>query len=666
MRIRYKLILAIGVPLLILLTLMVVSDYFALRTRAEEETSKRLSEAAFRYAAVFDGRFRELGAVARLTAAVIEADGDPASIDLYRLLAANVESDPLIFGACVAFVPGAIDGAKFEPTFAKPETLKPAAGEPRREASNLFAPYVFRGEPGSKPGLYWMDIAKRYDYTLPEHAWFADPAKTGKGGWGEPYVDDGAGGVAMVTCSYPITINGKLIGVATVDVELESLRMSALAQMPAEMDVWIISRAGVALLTPTNRFSPSETLEAMSKELGRADFDALVKRIREGAPGTSTLYYPPADQRFLVFNAKIPASGWTLVGSLPENLVMAPVHSLLMQRAAVGLVTIAVILGVVLGMGIWIVSPIRRLADAVRGLSVGMLERDNNPLQEVTNNSRHDEVGDLSRAFQSMLGELHTQVAQLKNETRAREAVESELRLARAIQVSLLPTQFVDRADVRLHAISVPAKFVGGDFFDYLFLPSGELAFVIADVSGKGVPAAMFMAVTRTILRDLLSRGEEPGEVLTKANALLMDANPESMFVTVFLGRYDPATGKLLYANAGHPPPLAVSRGGVVRELAGGGGTVLGVLEGQAFTNAAGRLEAGERLVAYTDGVSEAKSPAGPMFMTERLEELCRSLGERTPEAVCKQIFDTVDEFQAGRLHDDVTVLVLERAAGVA
>jgi sigma-B regulation protein RsbU (phosphoserine phosphatase) len=695
-RIRYKLILAIGTPLLALLLLMAVFDFFVLSKRAKEATRERLAALAQRYAAEFDGRLRGLAALAKSTAGIVELDDDPATIDYFALLRANVLTDPLAFGSAVALKVDAVPGLAGAPRRPRggdllQDSAQPGGGVDGQTIEGLFGPYVFRGG-GTDGRLRWLDLAARYDFTQPRWAWFAEPARTGEAGWTEPYLDEGGGNVPMVTFSAPIrravpagarvageagaggAAEVRFAGVATVDVSLDALREEVLRQTPPGIDLWVVSRSGRVILAPNAEDQLRESLSDLSAAFNSPEFDAFAKQVRSGEPGASTLFYPPDGRTYAVFTARVGSSGWTLVGAIDEAVVLRPLYLLLAQRAAVGLGVGAVILAVVLGMGVWIVSPIRRLAEAVRGLSVDMLGQGTGPLERVAAESPGDEVGDLSRAFGTMVAQLREQVRQLTDQTRAREAVESELRLARSIQASLLPTQFVDREDVRLHAVSVPAKFVGGDFFDYLFSSDGRLWVVVADVSGKGVPAAMFMAVTRTILRDLMTRGEGggPGEVMTRANQLLMDANHESMFVTCFVARIDPASGLIEYANAGHPPPLVVREDGSSQRLGTSTGTVLGVVEGQRYEQHAGTLPRGQRLVAYTDGVSEATTPATgtgarngrAMFGEDGLAALCDRLARGpalTPEEFCREVYRVVDEYQAGVLHDDVTVLVVER-----
>jgi sigma-B regulation protein RsbU (phosphoserine phosphatase) len=337
---------------------------------------------------------------------------------------------------------------------------------------------------------------------------------------------------------------------------------------------------------------------------------------------------------------------------------MWPVYAALWMRVAVMLAATMGVVGVALGMGVWIVRPVGRLSEAVSALSAGNLNA------RVTGIRARDEIGQLARAYNGMLERLQGHVDALRRETAARESVERELGVARAIQLSLLPREFPEPPGCRVFAMSSPARQVGGDFFDVFTSEGGLLTVVIADVSGKGVPAALFMAVTRTMIRDLAAtRAGSPAAMLMRANERLRQENTEGMFVTVFLAQYDPRTGALRYANAGHPHPYVVDSSGGVRTFGRSTGTVEGVLPDQEFEDREESLAPGEQLLAYTDGVTEARSTSGTFFGAGRLEGLLRAEGGRGPRGLCEATLDAVDAFQGNGRADDVTVMVLERLA---
>jgi len=239
--------------------------------------------------------------------------------------------------------------------------------------------------------------------------------------------------------------------------------------------------------------------------------------------------------------------------------------------------------------------------------------------------------------------------------------VESELRVARQIQTSLLPTNFPKDDAFDLYAINLSAKQVAGDFFDFFFLDDGTLVVIMADVSGKGVPAALYMAVARTVLRQVCYTHESLASAVTVANDLLDENNLGSMYVTLFIGWYDVSSGELRYVNAGHPPPYRIDPSGTITPFGEVSGTVLGLLPGREYNEGAERLAPGDRLVLFTDGVPEAEAENEEFYGDERFLGLLETGAGENVEDICELVTSAVSDYQAGRLHDDVTVMALER-----
>ena len=256
---------------------------------------------------------------------------------------------------------------------------------------------------------------------------------------------------------------------------------------------------------------------------------------------------------------------------------------------------------------------------------------------------------------------------------------------------------FEERDEFEVHSAESPARVVSGDYADHFPVSEKTLALVMADVSGKGTPAALLKGVTRSVLRNVSSCSASPGDTLARVNRILVEADLGSMFVTVFLGWYDIASGTLRYANAGHPlpylveaelgsmfvtvflgwydiasgmlryanaghpPPYLVEAGGRVRAFGDVTGPILGILDQVRYEESEERIGAGERLVLYTDGVTEARSPEGGFFGHSRLMRFLAKSGRSSAADLCNLLLKTVDEFQAGRRQDDATLLVLHR-----
>jgi serine phosphatase RsbU (regulator of sigma subunit)/pSer/pThr/pTyr-binding forkhead associated (FHA) protein len=258
---------------------------------------------------------------------------------------------------------------------------------------------------------------------------------------------------------------------------------------------------------------------------------------------------------------------------------------------------------------------------------------------------------------------IRIEQARLAEIEQAQKLRAKELEHAALIQRSMLPADsaaFPDRGDFELHASMVPAKEVGGDLFDYFLLDEDHLGFVVGDVSGKGVPAGLFMAVTRTLLRATAHNQKGPGECFTYMNNTLAEGNSSGMFVTIFYGVLNTHTGDLEFANAGHLLPYLFSAPGKVRKLPDKGGPMLGLFEGRQYTTMKTRIAPGEAILLYTDGVTEAVNESGAFFEEERLERYLADHAAGQVRTLVPDLQATVKEFAKGMPQaDDITVLAL-------
>jgi sigma-B regulation protein RsbU (phosphoserine phosphatase) len=238
-----------------------------------------------------------------------------------------------------------------------------------------------------------------------------------------------------------------------------------------------------------------------------------------------------------------------------------------------------------------------------------------------------------------------------------------ELEHAALIQRSMLPSQFPpfpERKDFALHAMMVPAREVGGDLFDFFLLDEEHLAFAVGDVSGKGAPAALFMAMSRTLLRVTAQLGQPPGKCFTYMNATLGEQNVSGMYITLFYAVLNTRTGELQFGNGGHNPPYVVSAEGAIRPLPQKSGPMLGVWEGFEYQTWTERLAPGESIVLYTDGVIEAVDRNGEFFSEQRLEQFLIASAPETPERLVRNLHAGVQDFAKGTPQaDDITVLTL-------
>ncbi len=243
-------------------------------------------------------------------------------------------------------------------------------------------------------------------------------------------------------------------------------------------------------------------------------------------------------------------------------------------------------------------------------------------------------------------------------------AVRSDLNVATRIQRSILPSRFPafpNRPEFQIFAQMVPAKEVGGDFYDFFFIDDDQLAVVIGDISGKGVPAALFMAVTRTFIRSTAIQRAEPGECLRRVNGMLIPDSDTSMFATVFYGVLNAKTGELRYSNGGHNPPYLVRCDGSVAQLGSTPGTLLGMLPNVEYGTATVAMHPGDLLFLYTDGVTEAMNGARELFEEPRLEQSLQGIQAVGITDVLQRIQGELERFcDSAPQSDDITMMALK------
>ena len=261
-----------------------------------------------------------------------------------------------------------------------------------------------------------------------------------------------------------------------------------------------------------------------------------------------------------------------------------------------------------------------------------------------------------------------THMAEWKDALLSRDklvALQNELDVASKIQQAILPASFPEGEGFEVYGNMVPARNVGGDFFDVINLENGKLGLAVADVSDKGVPAALFMMSSRTLLKGAAIGMGDPGAVLAEVNKMLNEDNETFMFVTVLYVVFDPKSGAMTYANGGHSNPLLVHTDGTSEELPLTGGIALGVMPGLEYKESSATMAPGETLVLYTDGVSEAMNSAGEEFGVDRLRQIFIDNPPTSAREANEAILEAVHHFADGYPQsDDVTCLVLQRVEG--
>jgi serine phosphatase RsbU (regulator of sigma subunit) len=272
-----------------------------------------------------------------------------------------------------------------------------------------------------------------------------------------------------------------------------------------------------------------------------------------------------------------------------------------------------------------------------------------------------NEVGRLADSFSEMSTEIDRYTKEIRQLTGEKERAEAELNLAARIQSSMLPTEFPVRPELTLFASMDPAKEVGGDFYDFFFIDEEHLGLVIADVSGKGVPAALFMMMSKILLKNHAMTGLSPAEVLNRTNLGICENNRNNMFVTVWFGVLDIATGHVTAANAGHEYPMIRKPGGCFEIMKDRHGFVLGALRRKRYTEYEFDIEPGGTLFVYTDGAAEATDRDNRLFGTERMLGALNLEPAASPEVLLTNMKSAIDGFVGeAPQFDDLTMLCIK------
>lgn len=382
--------------------------------------------------------------------------------------------------------------------------------------------------------------------------------------------------------------------------------------------------------------------------LGSSSFENLVEDFRSKKDSMRRSVGKGREISFVVYGPL--HNGWMLSITCPYHDVLRRSSQMHISLIIIGLIGLAVIFFSCRKAIQRMTRPVTELSEAALAMAKGDFKT---KLPEI---SSHDELMHLRDSFTYMQNSIATYIEELKTSTAANERMESELNVARNIQMGMLRTDFPPQ----FHAMLIPAKEVGGDLYDFA-LRGDQLYFAIGDVSGKGVPAALMMAITRSALRFVAGTGLPLNETLTRINNGVCDANSRDMFVTLFVGRINLKTRHLDYCNAGHNPLVVIPKNGEPYFLKAMPNIAVGLFADFPYVEESIDFDAETRIFAYTDGVTEAENGRDEFFGEDRLMEWCRQLSPATdPKTADESLLDTVRAFADGfPQNDDITILNL-------
>lgn len=555
--------------------------------------------------------------------------------EILNLIKSSVENNKEIFGSTIAF----------EPYNFNKESL-------------YFAPYYYKVNNELK-FTYLGGNDYRYFYW----DWYQIPKLLNKPQWSEPYFDEGGGNIIMSTYSVPFysVVNNtkEFKGIVTADISLNWLKKVVSSLKIAQTGYgFLISKNGTFLTHPDQSLIMNESLFSIADSKDYSNLRKLGRKMISGKSGFETTEGILSDEKFWIYYAPLPSNQWSIGIMFPEEELMGDITNLSKDAILIGIEGILILLLVIIYISRTITRPLRKLADATKDIASGNLEFD---IPRVNSN---DEVGNLSKSLDYMKKSLKQYIAELKETTAARERIESELKIARDIQMGFIPNVFPpypNRSEFEIYASIEPARDVGGDFYDFYFISNDKLFFLIGDVSDKGVPASLFMAVTKTLIKAVVDVNKPLGELVYRVNNELCADNKMSLFVTLFCGILNTSSGELEYANCGHNPPIKISADGSIIELEKTGGMALGVFENSEFTTKNTLLIKDEILFLYTDGITEAMDRNGDFYGQNNMIEKLKKCYNFSAKEVVENIDCSVKEFTEDFAQtDDITMLVIK------
>lgn len=549
---------------------------------------------------------------------------------LYHITRMIVEENPDIVGSAIAFDKNYFEGKYY------------------------FSPYSYidseTGEIKSK-----QLGNQQYDYFYTD--WFQIPYLMGEPCWSEPYYDDGGAEYQIATYSYPLKDeNGKVYAILTADISLEwiSHLMESVKPYP-NSNVMVISRAGSFLSSGKDSGTMNETIFSTLFYTSSKDrnLEELAYAISRGETGSMT-YTKGSRVSFAVFAPL--SNGWKACISCDYKEVLSKTSKLHFILLIIGLFGLLVLFLLSYYTIRSLTRPLTDFTQSVLSVANGNFDAE---LPQIKN---EDEIRRLRDSFEYMQKSIKDYIGELQTTTAAKQRMESELSIASQIQMAMLPTNFPHNEKVGLHAFVKPAKEVGGDLYDFFIEDDRYLYFTVGDVSGKGIPASLFMAITRAAFRFIAKMGLPMNEVVSKMNNALSESNDTGMFVTLFVGRIDLSTGDFTYCNAGHNPIVIVSPDGTAGFLKARPNLAAGLIEDFPYVGEESRIEKGSRIVLYTDGVTEAERADKEQYGEDRLIEWCHGINVRfeNTEGASADLLSHIREFTAGNeQNDDITIMVI-------
>lgn len=545
---------------------------------------------------------------------------------VYAILERFLERNPHLFGVAVGYEPDYV---------------------PHRPLG--FAPYVLR----SDSGFVRNDLLEISPYH--SRPWYSETLHQPCGHWSGAFVESSGRWVITSYCLPIADGQGRRVGVVALDVCMDMLgdTLQSLNPYPNSM-LSVVDRDGRFVAHPTHSYILNETIASLIEKNGTTADSRIMKQIAQGIRGTGQYRMDGSVRQLYYAGAK--HVDWTVILDVPRNDISGGFHSMLLIMIAIMVVGVLLVLAVCSIAISRLTRPIALFTSSARQIASGNFHA---YVPEVEYTDLHQ----LQEALVMMERSIDQYVADLKSTTESKAQIQGELNIAHRIQMALVPKifpPFPNRNDMDLYASLIPAKAVGGDLYDY-YIHDDNLIFCIGDVSGKGIPGALMMAITRSLFRNIAMREHSPAAIATSLNNAISEHNDENMFVTMFIGSCNLKTGELTCCNCGHNLP-AVAFNGCDFHFIDSLPTNLpiGVVAGFEYAEVTSHIAPGTQMLLYTDGITEAENARKELFGNSRLLQALPA-HEASPRSNIQAVLDRVSEFVQGEEQsDDITLLCIQ------
>ena len=490
---------------------------------------------------------------------------------------------------------------------------------------------------------------------------------------------DAFNGQIGIVCSLPVYHDGKLVAVVGADLFLDSLQEAVDASDQYGGFICIVNEQGHVIFSPRKEGLFQVHLSSESEDLRTSGGEDLAAFVNDSMKELTPVRIVEAEgSQYYMSGAPMSSIGWTIINSVSKEETDKPTAMLedqydsILNEAVVSynneisqakrmiliLLIVVVFLSILsaLILSKRIVKPLNKMTKTMENLSA---TREQFRMEDTYRTG--DEIEVLAEKFASLSARTIHYVGQVKKVTAEKERIKSELGMATAIQASQLPhlfPAFPDRKEFDIYATMTPAKEVGGDFYDFFLVDDDHIGLVMADVSGKGVPAALFMMVSKILIRNRVQNGERPGEALRNVNNQLMEGNEAELFVTVWLAVVEISTGKGVEVNAGHEHPVLRRSDGDFELIKYRHSLAVAVMEDVRFKEREFQLYPGDTVFVYTDGVAEASNANNELYGTDRMLSILNENPDAEPEEVLRGVMRGINTFMDGaEQFDDITML---------